>query len=173
MEITITARNFTLDEALKEYVHKRLGKMEHLYKRIYECKVILEEIKERKKVEVILSLKKHKVVAEEVSPDMYASIDNAAENIKKQLMKIHDKVSTKRRRSIVGTLLQPVFRMRRAGEIIETDLFADKPMSAEEAKLELEVMGHSFIMFKNAETGEVNVLYKRNDGNYGLIRPEF
>ena len=59
------------------------------------------------------------------------------------------------------------------GEIIKTRTFADKPMLPEEAKLELEVMDRIFIMFKNADTGEMNVLYKRGDGNYGLIEPKF
>ena len=83
---------------------------------------------------------------------------------------------------MVGKIMRPVRRFRRSGrmadlggqgEIVRINSFADKPMLPEEAKLELELMNKNFIMFKNADTGEVNVLYKRGDGKYGLVEPNF
>ncbi len=182
MDINITGRNMGLSGALKEYVHKRLDKMERHYRRIYRCDVVLEEEKERKNVEVILYLKRNRIIAKETTPDMYASIDSAAESVKKQLRRLNGRVQAKRRRNIFRNIFKqvPGFRVSEEniynephGGIIKTNTFADKPMLPEEAKLELEVMDRIFIMFKNADTGEMNVLYKRGDGNYGLIEPKF
>ena len=175
MEILITGRNIGLDDSLKEYVNKKMSKLQRLYNNILECEVILEEEKLRKNVEVILHIKGNRLVAKESSGDIYASIDNASDNIKTQLRRLRDKATdSKRHRSVLDRFVMPVFRRKRSsGEIIPTDDFASKPMSPEEAKLEVEVLGKNFIVFKNADSGKVNVLYKRNDGNYGLIESNF
>ena len=184
MDINITGRNIELDEALKTYIHKRIDKLEKLYRRIYKCEVILEEEKIRQNAEIIMYLKRSKIVAKESSPDIYASIDNASENIKKQLRRLKDRVSTRRRRVVLGRIMSPVARMRaeeeevivvpeERGEIVDEDRIPAKPMSPEEARLELELANNIFMAFKNAETGQINVIYRKNDGNYGLIEPKF
>ena len=182
MQIAITGKNLDLDDSLKKYVYKKLGKLERLYGRIYKCEVILEEGKVLKNAEVILYLKRNRVVAKESSPDLYASVDNAAEKVKKQLRRLSGRLSSRRRKVVLGNIMKPVTRFRRTGkriipeaegEIVKTDFFADKPMLPEEARLELELMERNFIMFKNADTGEANVVYKRNDGRYGLVEPNF
>jgi putative sigma-54 modulation protein len=182
MQIVITGRNLDLDDALKGYIHKRLDKLGRLYRRIYKCEVILEEGKVLKNAEVILYLKRNRVVAKESSPDLYASIDNAADKVKRQLRRLSDRLSTRRRKAMVGKIMGPVARFARSerravsgeqGDIIKMNTFADKPMLPEEAKLELELLGGNFIMFKNADTGEANVLYRRSDGKYGLVDPDF
>jgi len=181
MDINITGRNLDLDASLKNYIHKRLDKMERLYRRIYKCEVILEEEKTRKKAEVILYLKSNRVVAKESSPDMHTSIDNASRKIKKQLKKLSGRLSSKRRKVILNKIMDPVPYFRKKEEIavpeeveiIKMNAFADKPMLPEEARLELVLTERNFIMFKNADTGEVNVLYKRDDSRCGLIEPNF
>lgn len=183
MDINITGRNITLNDSLKSYVHKRMDKLEKLYNRMYRCEVILEEEKERKIAEVIIYLKRNRVVAKESSPDIYASIDNASENVKKQLGRLHGRLTSRRRKNIFSKIISKVPGFRPVedpmfnephGEIIKTNVFADKPMVPEEAKLELELLDKRvFIMFKNADSGEVNVIYRRGDGNYGLIEPKF
>lgn len=183
MDINITARNIDLDSNLKVYVHKRLDKLEKLYRRIYKCEVILGEEKVRKNAEIILYLRRNRVVAKESSSDIYASIDNAAENIKKQLRRLHGRVSSRRRKIMIGRIMKPMYFFRdnaedviiepQPGDIVKTDFFASKPMLPEEAKMELELLDRMFIMFRNADTSEVNVVYKREDGNYGLIEPKF
>ncbi len=182
MDINITGRNIDLDNSLKEYINKRLAKIESLYKRIYRCEVILEEEKLRKNAEIILHLKRNRLVAKESSPDMYASIDNASDNIKKQLRRMRGKLSSRRRRDVLARIMKPMARFKGQegsiiakgrGRLVKTNKFADKPMLPEEAKLELDVLGKDFIMFKNADTGEVNVVYKRGDGKYGIIEPSF
>ena len=112
MDIIITGRNIDLDDDIKDYIHKRLDKLEKLYSRIYECKVILEEEKIRKNVEVILCLKRNKIVAKESSTDIYTSVDNAASNVTRQLRKLRGKISTKRRRAMIKRIMKPVSRFR-------------------------------------------------------------
>ncbi len=182
LDIKITGRNLDLDRNIKSYLNKKLGKLEKVYRRIYKCEVVLDEEKVRKNVEIILYLKRNRIVAKESSPDMYASIDNAYDNVKKQLRRLSDRVSSHRRKAMFGRFLNPAeyfavpedtILEEPRGFIVKTDFFASKPMLPEEARLELDMAEKVFITFKNADTGEVNVLYKRVDGDYGLIEPKF
>jgi putative sigma-54 modulation protein len=106
MDISITGRNMDLDPGLKKYIYKRLGKVEKLYKRIYNCEVVLDVEKERHIAEVILSLKRNRIVAKESSSDIYASIDKAVEIIKKQLRRMNGKIATKRKRSVFNRFMK-------------------------------------------------------------------
>ena len=180
MKIILTGRSFNLDERLKEYVCKKINRLGETYEGIYRCEAILEEEKIRKNAEIILHLKRKKLVVKESSDDIYGSVDAAVHKLKKQLRKLYGKISSKRRSK--GILEKMVARFTGAendasgdekGKIVKMNAFADKPMLPEEAKLELKLMDKSFIMFKNASTGEANVLYRRSDGNHGLIEPDF
>ena len=179
MNTNITARNVELDDALKVYIQGKIDKLERLYNRIYSCDVVLGEEKIRENVEIILYLKRNKIVAKESSSDLYASFDMAFESARKQLRRLHDKVRSKRKKSVLRRFMAPLTGNNAGdlyegkGNIVKANAFADKPMLPEEAKLELEMMDAEFLTYKNADTGETNVLYKKNDGNYGLIEPKF
>ncbi len=179
MNTNITARNVELDDALKMYIRKKIDKLERLYNRIYSCDVVLGEEKIRENVEIILHLKSTKIVAKETSSDLYASFDMAFERVKKQLRRFHDKVRSKRKKSVLRRIMVPLTGMPKGGfyegkgNIVKANAFADKPMLPEEAKIELAMMTSNFLMYKNADTGEMNVIYKKEDGNYGLIEPKF
>jgi len=182
MEVSITARNIEIDAKDKKYMIKKLQKIERLYRRVYKCEVIVEEEKERKTVEIILHLKRTRIVAKYTSTDLLTSIDLALDKIKTQVRRLNDKVSSKRKiRSVFGRMMsrgsgfedgKETVEAENRGGIVKTDLFAGKPMSPEQAKLELEASGMDFIMFKNSETSESNVLYKRDDGVFGLVEPK-
>ncbi len=175
MEINITGRNMDLDNSLKSYIYKRLSKLEKIYNRIYRCDVILEDGKVWKNAEIVFHLKRNSIVGKESTPDIYASIDGATDKVKKQLRRLNERLSSHRRKNVFDRI-NP-FKKRKDVEtredipVIKADRFADKPMHVEEAKLELENKDNEFIMFKNAETGQINVLYKRGDGKYGLVEP--
>ena len=182
MEVNITSRNLEMDNYLKGYIQRRLGKFEKAYSRIYRTEVILDEEKLSKNVEVIIYLKRNKVVAKESSPDIYASVDQAAESVKKQLRRLNGRLRSQRRKLVFKNVMDPMRRFYPSRErsfseekqlIVKTNVFADKPMLPEEAKMELQTGSKIFIMFKNSETGENNVIYKKEDGNYGLIEPKF
>ena len=182
MEINITCRNFESDDKLKRYVQKRLDKLQKMYSRVYRTEIILGAEKSRMNAEIVLYLKSNRIVARETSPDIYASVDQAVENIKKQLRRLNGRLRSKRRKRVISNIMNPM-SMFRADDympisdgrqsIIKTNTFADKPMLPEEAKLELAPGDNGFLMFKNSDTGEHNVIYKKKDGNYGLIEPKF
>ena len=180
MDIILTGRNLNLDESLKAYVFKKLNKLQRIYENIHKCEAILEEAKIKKNIEIILHIDHNTLVVKESSEDIYSAIDAAVHKLKNQLRKLSGKATSKRRGE--GILSKMISRVRsqensplleEKGRIISASSFADKPMLPEEAKLELDLMNKSFIMFKNAVTGEANVLYKRSDGNHGLIEPDF
>jgi len=182
MEINITCRNFEADVPLKEYVRKKLGKLQKMYDRVYRTEIILDEEKERKNAEIILYLRRNRVIAKESSTDVYASVDQAVDSIKKQLRRLSGRVRSKRRKQMMKNIMRPVRMFYPSADIsvpdefqsiIKTNAFADKPMLPEEAKLDLEANEKSFLMFKNSDTGEHNVIYKKSNGNYGLIEPKF
>ena len=181
MEIAITGRNLNLNDSIKKYINKKISKVERMYKRIYKCEVVLEEIKSMTNVEIIVYLKSNKLIARESTPDVYASIDNATGKINKQLRRLNGKLSSKRRKRVLDKFVRSIPFVKddkidyivKEGKIISTDMFAEKPMIPEEAKLELRISEKSFSMFKNADTGEVNVMYKKKNGNFGLIEPRF
>ena len=181
MEIAITGRNLELNDSIKKYINRKILKTERMYKRIYRCEVVLEEEKLMKNAEIIIYLKSNKLVASESTPDLYASIDNAMEKIHKQLRRLNGKLSSKRRKNVFDKFIrsmpfakeEKIDYIVQGGKIIKSDMFADKPMMPEEAKMELDISEKSFSMFRNADTGEINVIYKRRDGNFGLIEPMF
>lgn len=97
MEITIINRNLDLGKALKKYIYKRLSKIQRLYKRIYRCEIVLEEEKIRKKAEIIIHLKRNRIIAKESSLDIFTSIDNAVSKIRTQLRRLNERVVSARR----------------------------------------------------------------------------
>ena len=108
MECKITGRNIEVGPDLKKYVSKRLIKMERLYHRVYGCEIILEEEKVRKTAEIVLQLKRNRLVAKESSDDIYTSIDNATGNMSKQLRRLSDKLKSKQRRKILNAIMKPI-----------------------------------------------------------------
>jgi len=115
METSITSRNFELNDSLREYIHNRLDKLGRAYSRIYRFEVILEEEKIRKNVEIIVHLKRNRIIAKESSPEIYASVDSAVGRIKKQLRRLNDRLRSKRRRTMLKRFMKPMtmFRERR------------------------------------------------------------
>ncbi|HNX91346.1 MAG TPA: ribosome-associated translation inhibitor RaiA [Candidatus Omnitrophota bacterium] len=182
MEISITGRNCDLNESIRRYIQKKVGKLDRSFPFVTRADVVLEERKEDRIVEIIFHMKGHSVIAKETSIDMYAAVDQAHDSLRKQLSRMTDKIHTKkRRRMVLKNFIRPMFRFGRgpeelpAGEamILKSEAFSEKPMLPEEAKMELDMSEKTFIVFRNSDTGLVNVLYKRNDGNYGLIEPKF
>lgn len=171
MVVTVRGKNIELTNALKEFVERKLAKLEK-YIDLPEAQVVLKVEKGTHKVEVTIPINGMILRGEETTEDMYASIDLVVDKLEKQINKYKAKFSKKNRAE--GKLVE---FPRNGGiddsAITRTKRFAIKPMPVEEAILQMNLLGHSFFVFSNAETEEVNVLYKKKDGNYGLIEPEF
>src|SRR5699024_8958445 len=141
-----------------------------------EVQVTLSVEKERQKVEVTIPVKGTLIRAEQVSSDMYVSIELVEEVIERQLKKYRNKLIAKHQ-SAAEALNDESMRTDRDDDedirIVRTKRFGIKPMYPEDACVEMELLGHDFFVFRNAETDEVNVVYKRKGNTYGLIEPEF
>jgi ribosomal subunit interface protein len=175
MRITITGRNIELTEGLKAAVEDKLGKLEKYFAPDTEVFVTLSVEKERQKIEVTIPVKGNIVRSEQVSNDMYVSIDLVEEVIERQLKKYKKKLISKQQNaaSFRKEFIEKETDVDDEIRIIRTKRFDMKPMYPEDACVQMELLGHNFFVFCNAESEEVNVVYKRNGNTYGLIEPEF
>lgn len=175
MRYIISGKNIDVTEGLKSAIHEKIGKLERYFTPETEIHVTLGVEKDRQKIEVTIPMKGNIIRAEQESNDMYVSIDLVEEIIERQLRKYKNKIIQMKQASVN---LNQAFVEDDDSEdetinIFRTKRFAVKPMDPEEACVQMELLGHSFFVFRNAESDEVNVVYKRKGNTYGLIEPEF
>ena len=175
MRFVITGRNIDVTEGLRNAVQEKIGKLERYFTPNTEVIVTLSVEKERQKIEVTIPVKGNIIRSEQVSSDMYVSIDLVEEIIERQLKKYKNKIIDKQqaRDSFSSEFIEKDYEEDDEVKIIRTKKFGIKPMDPEEACVQMELLGHNFYVFCNSETDEVNVVYKRKGNTYGLIEPEF
>ena len=175
MRYVITGRNIDVTEGLRNAVQEKIGKLEKYFTADTEVHVTLSVEKERQKIEVTIPVKGNIIRSEQVSSDMYVSIDLVEEIIERQLKRYKNKIIDKQqaRESFNQAYLDKEYDEDDTIKIIRTKKFGIKPMDPEEACVQMELLGHNFYVFSNSETDEVNVVYKRKGNTYGLIEPEF
>ena len=174
MNYIISGKNIDVTEGLKNAVYDKLSKLEKYFAEDAVAQVTFSVEKDRQKIEVTIPMKGHIIRAEQVSDDMYVSIDLVLEVIERQVNK-HKKKLIDQAQS--AAYFQKSFIEEDVPEddeiaIIRSKKFAVKPMDPEEACVQMDLLGHSFFVFRNAETDEVNVVYKRKGNTYGLIEPQ-
>ena len=179
MNIIISGKNMDITDALRRQINKKVGKLERYFVPGTEAQVTLSVEKNRHIVEVTIPFNGILIRAEESTDNMYASIDMVLDKLERQIHKYRTKLWRKFQTDAF-TDDQMLFSKGESHyekddelKIVRTKRFAVKPMSVEEALMQMDLIGHSFFVFSNAETDEVNVIYKRRDGKYGLIEPEF
>ena len=176
MNYIISGKNIDVTEGLKQAVYDKLGRLEKFFNEDTNAQVTFSVEKERQKIEVTIPMKGHIIRAEQVSDDMYVSIDMVVEIIERQV--------TRYKKRIVDQEQDAAFFQNQFLEeeddsegddisIIRSKRFALEPMYPEDACVQMDRLGHNFYVFRNAETDEVNVVYKRKGNTYGLIEPEF
>ena len=175
MKFIISGRNLEVTEGLKNTVIDKLGKLERYFTPDTEVNVTMSIEKERQKIEVTIPVKGHIIRSEQVSNDMYVSIDLVEEVIERQLRKYKNKLVAKQQDG--GNFRREFLEKEENIEpeeikIIRTKEIEMKPMYPEDACIQMELLGHNFYMFHNAESDEVNVVYRRKGGTYGMIIPE-
>ena len=175
MQYIITGRNIDITEGLRSAVHEKIGKLERYFSPATEVHVTLSVEKDRQKIEVTIPVKGSIIRSEQVSNDMYVSIDLVEEIIERQLKKYKTKLVDQEQSalSFSEAYMEEEAEEPDAVKIVRTKRFAVKPMDPEEACIQMELLGHNFFVFFNAETEQVNVVYKRKGNTYGLIKPEF
>ena len=173
MKCIIVGKNLTVTPALDQAVKEKMEKLDRFFNQDTEAHVTLSVEKNRQKAEVTIPVRGTVIRSEQVSNDMYLSIDLAGETIERQLKKYKNKIEDSHH---AGEAVSPGGSAEEdSGEpirIIRTKQFDMKPLYPEEACVQMELLGHDFYMFVNAETEQVNVVYKRKGGSYGLIEPE-
>lgn len=174
MKFIIIGRNIEVTEGLKAAVEDKLGKLEKFFSKETEVHVTLSVEKERQKIEVTIPVKGSIIRSEQVSNDMYVSIDLVEEIIERQLKKYKNKIVDKQQNaaSFTEAFVENDYMDEEEIKIVRSKKFDIKPMYPEDACIQMELLGHSFYVFVNAETDQVNVVYKRKGDTYGLIEPE-
>ncbi len=177
MRLQVKGKNVEVSESLKDYAREKLGKLDkHLNDAArLELELAVEKnpsISENQIAEATIWTKGPVLRARETSADMRASIDLLVEKLERQARRYRDKRRRGPVRGAQNVDARQVDSEPDESRIVKTKQFPVKPMTAEEAVLQLELVGHDFFVFQNAETDDVNVLYRRRDGNYGLIEPQ-
>lgn len=176
MRVTVVAKNIELTPALKEMVEKKISKLERYFEPHVEARATLSVQKARQILEVTIPFNGVILRCEEATEDMYKSIDIVEEKLERQIRKQRTKLSRKKHDSLKFSEFDNIdFKAHEEdeGKIVRTKSFNVKPMSSDEAVLQMELLGHNFFVFKDAESNQINVMYKRKDGDYGLIEPEY
>jgi putative sigma-54 modulation protein len=197
MNITVTGRHMEMTDALKAYIHTGLEKVESHFDNAFEADVVLDVEKHRHIAEINLHTNGVRIHSKEESADMYASVDAALAKIEKQARKYKDRINRHQPRTAreARDYHHAIISMDSAAEaeaaveealesadtavaiahrVVHREKLSMKPMSVEEATMQLELVeDQPFLVFSNADTSEVNVLYSREDGTFGLIEPKF
>ena len=179
MKIIFKGKHIEVTDAMRNYIKKRLSKIERHFDHILEVIVTLSVEKNRQIVEATLQASRALIRAEEETDDMYASIDKVADKLERQIQKHKEKYfqkphpCTEKKELANKEVNAEDSESDKIAKIVKTKRFAIKPMSVEEAAMQMDLLGHSFFVFANDNTNKVNVIYKRKDGNFGLIEPEF
>lgn len=176
MKVIVKGKNIEVTPALKDYAEKKVEKIEKFFEKSpLQADVTLSTERGFHIVDITAQVNGLFLRGEDKTADMYASIDGAIEKIEGQVRKFKTKLD-RRFREDNQVLLQPISgqpEQTAESKIRRTKRFAVKPMSVEEAVMQMDLLGHDFFVFSNSETEEVNVVYRRKDGDYGLIEPEF
>ena len=175
MKFIIIGKNIDVTPGLKDAVESKLGKLQRYFTPDTEIHVTLSVQKEHQKIEVTIPVKGNIIRSEQESDDMYVSIDLVEEVIERQLRKYKNKIVDKQQAAanFQKEYLDKDYEEDDEVKIIRTKKFGIKPMYPEDACVQMELLGHNFFVFFNAETEQVNVVYKRKGNTYGLIEPEF
>ncbi len=174
MNIIITGKNIEIGDVLRKYVEKKVQKLDRYLPTAGETRVELasegtKDTKHSQVAQITLRTKGAILRSEERSSDIFASVDAALDKIYRQITRYKEKRYRRGRQPEEGL---PLLEEEEAPRIVRTKRFPVRPMDEEEAIEQMELLGHDFFVFFNASTGQVNVLYRRRDGNYGLIEPE-
>ncbi len=175
MKVTVIAKNIELTNALKEMVEKKISKLERYFDPTVEARVTLSVQKSRHILEATIPFNGVILRVEEATSDMYKSLDLVEEKLERQIRKQKTKLSRKNNGSLRFSEVASIDSKEEEdeGKLVKVKKFGVKPMNSEEAILQMDLIGHNFFVFQDADTNRVNVVYKRKDGNYGLLEPEY
>jgi len=173
MRLSVKGRNLEVTDALRRYAEEKVQRLTKYLEQIVAAHVVLAIEKHRQIAEVTLRVRELTIRAEESTDDLYSSIDLVAEKLERQILRYKERIlSHAARAETAAPPSAPAEAAADGPRVVKTKRFAVKPAEVDEAILQMDLLGHGFYVFRNAATDEVNVLYRRKDGHYGLIEPE-
>ena len=178
MKITITGRKFNLRDSFKEKVEKKLAKFSRFFGDDADANVTVTLEKNRQTVEITVRSKGYIYRAEQTCGDMEEALDKAVERLSGQIRKYKTRLDKRMKTDVDTSVYAPLEEDQdeiieeQDFEIVRSKKFPVKPMDIDEAILQMNMLGHEFFMFRNIDSNEINVVYKRVDGNYGLLEPD-
>jgi len=179
MQITVTGRHFEITDALRQRIESKISKLDRYLDGITDVHVVLSVEKHRHIAEINLQANGNSIRSLEETHDMYQAVDTVIDKVERQIRRQRKKETDRKSRfvakesemiadeGIIGEMVKEQPR------VIRSRRFAIKPMSVDEAAMQMGLSNDDFLAFLNSETDQMNVMYKRRDGNYGLIEPEF
>lgn len=177
MRVSVIAKNTTATPALKDMVEKKLSKVDRYFNPEVEAKATLSVQKNKQKVEITIPFNGIVLRAEEATDDMYKSIDLVVTKLERRIRKQKTKLSRRNNESLRFPTVEEVAvedeLIEENGKVVKTKKFGIKPMSVEEAILQMELVGHNFFVFQDSDENKIAVVYKRKDGDYGLLEPDY
>ncbi|HEX6624458.1 MAG TPA: ribosome-associated translation inhibitor RaiA [Pyrinomonadaceae bacterium] len=186
MQFEYTGRHMDVTPAIRAHVEEHFGKLDHIFVNSSTARahVIIDVIKNRHNAEIILHWREHTLTAKETNADMYGALTRAIDKLEKQALKLKKKIIERKQSATPLSALAPQDTPRAAGgdgaavaaalappRIISARRYRVKPMTAEEAAMSLAEDSNQFVVFRDSDTSRLSVLYKRKDGNFGLIQP--
>lgn len=175
MKFNIIGRRYDLTDKIKDYVEKKLGKLDKFFKDESEARVVIGTIKDNDYIEATIYAGGMMYRAEASDKEILAAIDKIVDVIERQIRKNKTRLEKKIKRDaaldniLISGAEYTGGEETKEFEIVKTKRFTVKPMSSEEAILQMNLLGHNFFVFKNHETDEMNIVYKRRDGKYAII----
>lgn len=173
MRITITGKNLTVTEDLKNRIEKKLGKMDRYFRQEVDATVRLTQEKNLRYIaEITITVGGIMLRAEETSDDIIKSADRAVDKIERQIRRHRTKLEKRLHEEVIIQAEETENSVEEESqELVRVKRFEMKPMTVEDAILQMDMLGHSFFLFQNSETGITSVVYRRNDGNIGMLEP--
>jgi putative sigma-54 modulation protein len=170
MKYNIRGNKIDVTQAIEDYIKSKISKVEKYFNDTAEAKAIISAKGKEQKVEVTIWSGKYNVRAEEINEDLYAAIDLVLDKLERQLKKYKDKLQTNKRSVKEDYIpeIEDYFEEDEQNIVRRKQVFL-KPIDEEEAITQMELLGHTFFVFKNVDTNKINVVYKRHDGDYGII----
>jgi putative sigma-54 modulation protein len=170
MNIIVNGRHIEITPALKTYAEKKIKRFDRYLSNIAEAVVTISVEKYRHKVEVLMKANGVLIQAEGITGDVYSSIDEVAEKLERQVKRYKEKLVSHRKGEGKGNIAAEAIAPE-TGKIIKNKRFELRPMSPDEAAMQMELLDKDFFVFTNDNSGDINVIYRRRDGNFGLIEP--
>ncbi|HEY3368923.1 MAG TPA: ribosome-associated translation inhibitor RaiA [Symbiobacteriaceae bacterium] len=168
MQLAVRGKNIEVTNTLREYLEKKVSKIEKFIDQPVNAQVLMYVERGRHIVEVTAALNGLLIRGEEATGDMYASIDLVADKLEKQVKKYKSRFDKRGKENGISEAVEAVEHEK----VVKTKRFPVKPLSLDEAIMQMNLLSHDFFVFANSETDKINVLYRRKDGDYGLLEPE-